>query len=115
MFYPVNVKQEPNDDDDDDYGTDTNDLDNNEIKNIPFVKLESKDPDWNYDGKLKSKEKSVSFNLDCQSHSESNLAESGNIIETDVADAQHPTTDDRGDDIEPETTTTDPQIENSHE
>ena len=60
-------------------------------------------------------EKSVSFNLDCQSHSESNLAESGNNIETDVADAQHPTTDDRGDDIEPETARTDPQIDNSHE
>ena len=60
-------------------------------------------------------EKSVSFNLDCQSHSESNLAESGNNIETDVADAQHPTIDDRRDDIEPEITTTDPQIENSHE
>ena len=40
-------------------------------------------------------EKSVSFNLDCQSHSESNLAESGNNIETDVADAQHPTIDDQ--------------------
>ena len=60
-------------------------------------------------------EKSVSFSLDCQSHSESNLAESGNNIETYVADAQHPTIDDRRDDIEPEITTTDPQIENSHE
>ena len=61
-IYPINVKEEPIDDYD--YMPDTNDFDHNgtndekDSNNIPIVKSESKDPDWDHEGKLKSKEKS---------------------------------------------------------
>ena len=61
-IYPINVKEEPIDNYD--YTHDTNDFDHNgtndekDSNNISLVKSESKDPDWDNEGKLKSKEKS---------------------------------------------------------
>merc|ERR1712105_174039 len=58
-IYPINVKEEPIDDYD--YMPDTNDFDHNgtndekDSNNISSVKSESKDPDWDNEGKLKSK------------------------------------------------------------
>ena len=56
-IYPTNVKEEPADDYD--YMPIINDFDNDEnisLKSGKKLKLESEDPDWNYEGELKPEE-----------------------------------------------------------